>query len=212
MTLRSFTLATALLCSCSPGPVGRRTCPSRDSAQQPRRSWTAGLRRHLTRCSGWVHYANAWRRATDSSTSLSKERSAHVPIQVHSNVTVDGSSAPGAGITLVGRGGLHIWDVNNIIIRGLRFRDVAFLSPSDLAGTGSSLGRLDCISIAGAVRHVVIDHVSIHGCGDGGIDIRAALRTSPSSGPSSAHGRRHSGDRRRRLRRTSRTGSPCITA
>lgn len=82
-------------------------------------------------------------------------------------VTVDGFTAPAPGITLRG-GGLNIWgrgnDAHDIIVRGLRIRDVG--RPS--AGKSS----IDCVGLnGGGVYNVVIDHVSIHNCADGGIDI-----------------------------------------
>jgi hypothetical protein len=82
-------------------------------------------------------------------------------------ITVDGFTAPSPGITLSG-GGLNIWDTggeaHDIIVRGLRIRDAGRLS----GGKSST----DCVGLYGAgVYNIVIDHVSIHNCADGGIDI-----------------------------------------
>lgn len=72
-------------------------------------------------------------------------------------ITIDGSTAPPPGITLKNRGliirgsqGAH-----DIIIQGIRVRN----SPQD------------GIQIAYEAYNVVIDHVSIHGSGDGNLDI-----------------------------------------
>lgn len=72
-------------------------------------------------------------------------------------VTVDGTTAPAPGITLKNRGliirgtrGAH-----DVIVRGLRIR-------------GASI---DGIQISYGAYNVVIDHVSIHGAGDGNLDI-----------------------------------------
>ena len=72
-------------------------------------------------------------------------------------VTIDGFSAPSPGITLHGgalvlRGNLGVHDV---IVRGIRVR-----------GT-----PLDGIQVANSAYNIVIDHVSVHGAGDGNIDI-----------------------------------------
>jgi hypothetical protein len=79
-------------------------------------------------------------------------------------VTIDGSSAPPPGITLVG-GGLIIrgnvglpsnqFPVNDIIVRGLRIHDAP----------------IDGIQIANGAHNIVIDHVSVRDTGDGLIDI-----------------------------------------
>jgi hypothetical protein len=83
-------------------------------------------------------------------------------------VTIDGLTAPSPGITLQGFG-LNISDQHDVIVRGLRIRDVA----GGFAGKSST----DCIRIHGrATYNVVIDHVSIHNCADGGIDIAAGPR------------------------------------
>ncbi len=72
-------------------------------------------------------------------------------------ITIDGLSAPPPGITLKNRGliirgskGAH-----DVIVRGIRVRS----SP------------IDGIQIAYAAYNIVIDHVSIHGSGDGNLDI-----------------------------------------
>lgn len=72
-------------------------------------------------------------------------------------ITIDGSTAPPPGITLKNRGliirgsqGAH-----DAIVRGIRVRN----SPQD------------GIQIAYGAYNVVIDHVSIHGSGDGNLDI-----------------------------------------
>ena len=72
-------------------------------------------------------------------------------------VTIDGSTAPPPGITLMNRGliingsaGAH-----DVIVRHLRVRN----SP------------VDGIQITNAAFRIVIDHVSIHGSGDGSLDI-----------------------------------------
>jgi hypothetical protein len=78
-------------------------------------------------------------------------------------VTIDGWTAPPPGITLKGFG-LNIWDQHDVIVRGLRIRDAG----GGFAGKGS----IDCIGLRGpGTFNVVIDHVSIHNCADGGIDI-----------------------------------------
>jgi hypothetical protein len=83
-------------------------------------------------------------------------------------VTVDGLTAPSPGITLKGFG-LDISDQHDVIVRGLRIRG---------AGGGfSGKSSTDCIGLKGpGTYNVVIDHVSIHDCADGGIDITAGPR------------------------------------
>jgi hypothetical protein len=88
------------------------------------------------------------------------------------HVTIDGFTAPWPGITLSGAG-LNISDtggeVHDVIVRGLRIRDAGRLSGGHRSGGKSST---DCVGLYGAgVFNVVIDHVSIHNCADGGIDI-----------------------------------------
>jgi hypothetical protein len=71
-------------------------------------------------------------------------------------VTLDGGTAPPPGITLrgyplvlQGRG------THDVIVRDLRVRDSVD----------------DCIRVTGGAHRVVLDHVSVSGCGDGSIDI-----------------------------------------
>jgi pectate lyase len=78
------------------------------------------------------------------------------------NITLDGFSAPAPGITLKNYGpfihgnrGAH-----DVILRGIRVRD-------------TSAGR-DGLQIAHGAYNVIIDHVSIHGAGDGNLDITNA--------------------------------------
>lgn len=72
-------------------------------------------------------------------------------------ITIDGFTAPAPGITLRGDAlvirGSH--GAHDVIARGLRVRDSV----------------LDGIQIAAGAYNVVIDHVSVHGAGDGSIDI-----------------------------------------
>jgi len=93
-------------------------------------------------------------------------------IDVPSNVTIDGSSAPVPGITVTGHG-FSVWDTSNIILQGFRIQNVGFRPPSDPAiEEGTVTGNLDCVSVHGAaVSNLVLDHMSIVGCGDGAIDI-----------------------------------------
>lgn len=88
------------------------------------------------------------------------------------HVTIDGFTAPAPGITLRGHGlalrrGLpgEDADAHDVIVRGLRIRSAALGDES-----------ADCIGIYGEVYNVVIDHVSIFRCGDGGIDISGGPR------------------------------------
>lgn len=81
-------------------------------------------------------------------------------------VTIDGFSAPSPGIT-IRNWGLGIYrnipgrpNAHDVIVRGLRFRH-----------PGNMEGNRDCISITGQTFNIVIDHVSVATCGDGGIDI-----------------------------------------
>src|SRR5262245_8066784 len=72
-------------------------------------------------------------------------------------LTIDGFTAPDPGITLhagalVIRGDKGAHDV---IVRGIRVRDTP----------------LDGIQVANGAYNVVIDHVSVHGSGDGNLDI-----------------------------------------
>lgn len=71
-------------------------------------------------------------------------------------VTVDGTSAPAPGITLrhhalVLRGN----KVHDVVVRDIRVRD----TPGD------------CIQVTQRAHNIVIDHVSVSGCGDGSLDI-----------------------------------------
>jgi pectate lyase len=74
-------------------------------------------------------------------------------------ITIDGFSAPAPGITLRGRGlvirgtqGAH-----DVIVTGLRVRS----SP------------IDSLQVAYGAYNIVISHVSLHGAGDGNLDITA---------------------------------------
>jgi hypothetical protein len=85
-------------------------------------------------------------------------------LTVPANTTVDGTTAPGGGITIwggyTGRGGgtLQVW-YSNVIIRGLRIRNSANdgiqVAPK---GAGVDISR------------IVIDHCSVTNSADGGID------------------------------------------
>ena len=86
-------------------------------------------------------------------------------------ITIDGFTAPAPGITLRNRGlvirgsrGAH-----DVIVRGIRVRN----SP------------LDGIQVSYGAYNVVIDHVSVHGSGDGNLDITETRTTSPCRGASS---------------------------
>jgi pectate lyase len=71
-------------------------------------------------------------------------------------ITIDGSSAPSPGITLI-NDGLNIEGTkgaHDVIVKGLRVRQA----------------QGDGISIGNAAYNIVIDHVSVHGSSDGGID------------------------------------------
>jgi hypothetical protein len=91
-------------------------------------------------------------------------------LDVPPHTTIDGSSAPGAGITLwgahagaAGTGVVNIYD-DDVVLRGLRIRN----------------GMNDGIHLAAkrghAVANVVVDHCSITNSADGGIDITGAGR------------------------------------
>lgn len=76
-------------------------------------------------------------------------------------VTIDGATAPPPGITLTNRG-LQIrgtLGAHDVIVRHLRVRDAA---ASD---------STDCVQVSHGAYNVVLDHVSVSGCGDGAIDI-----------------------------------------
>jgi pectate lyase len=80
----------------------------------------------------------------------------YVPIR-GAFITIDGFTAPSRGIT-IRNGGIEISGkkgAHDIIVRGIRIRN------SDKDG----------IRITNAAYNVVIDHVSIHGTGDGTLDI-----------------------------------------
>jgi pectate lyase len=89
-------------------------------------------------------------------------------------VTIDGFSAPSPGITLRGWG-LDIFGRNgahDVVVRGLRIRDAGL---STLSPRGKS--STDCIGVNGpGAFNIVIEHVSIHHCADGGIDISSGPR------------------------------------
>jgi pectate lyase len=122
-------------------------------------SGTGSLRECLAAGNRFVHFAVAG--------TIHLMRAIDVP----SNVTVDGLTGPPPGITITNRG-FQVFDASNIIMRGLRIRDVGFVTPSDpIGGTGTVTAEVDCISVAGAVQNVVFDRMSIYGCGDGAIDI-----------------------------------------
>jgi pectate lyase len=74
-------------------------------------------------------------------------------------LTIDGLTAPSPGITLKNHGIIIRGTAgHDIIVRGLRIRNAS----------------LDGIWITDAAYNVVIDHVSIHGSGDGNLDISRA--------------------------------------
>jgi hypothetical protein len=70
-------------------------------------------------------------------------------------ITVDGLSAPGAGITLRNAGLIIRGPGHDIVIRGLRIRNA----------------RQDGIWVTDAASNVLIEHVSVHNSADGNIDI-----------------------------------------
>jgi hypothetical protein len=73
------------------------------------------------------------------------------------NITVDGSSAPGNGITLVGTGGYNCLlgiKASDVIVKHMRFRNSGAEGIQIWTGYG-----------------VVIDHCSVSGSGDGAIDM-----------------------------------------
>jgi hypothetical protein len=83
-------------------------------------------------------------------------------------LTVDGLTAPAPGITLRGGWGLVLrgdgtrrrpGGAHDVIVRGLRVRAAA--------ATRST----DCIQVGAGAYNIVIDHVSVHGCADGALDI-----------------------------------------
>lgn len=77
-------------------------------------------------------------------------------------VTIDGSTAPPPGIT-VKNGGIRISGnkgAHDVIVRGIRIRN----APAD------------GVQIFSAAYNVVIDHVAIHGSGDGNLDVTDGSR------------------------------------
>jgi pectate lyase len=77
-------------------------------------------------------------------------------------ITIDGSSAPRPGITLKNRG-LYIrgaLGAHDVIVRGLRVRDA----------------EGDGVMVSQDAYNVVVDHVSVHGSGDGNIDVGHGAR------------------------------------
>jgi hypothetical protein len=80
-------------------------------------------------------------------------------------VTIDGLTAPPPGITLT-RYGLILrgkQGVHDVIVRGLRIRDITRASGGDT--------QFDGIQVFQGAFNIVIDHVSIDGADDGSIDI-----------------------------------------
>lgn len=75
-------------------------------------------------------------------------------------VTIDGSSAPAPGITLRNHGLFIHGDrgAHDVIVHGLRVRNAA----------------TDGLHVKNAAYNVVIDHCSVHGSGDGNLDITQA--------------------------------------
>ena len=68
-------------------------------------------------------------------------------------ITIDGSTAPDPGITLVNNG--LVLQAHDVIIRGIRIRN----------------SKKDGITIYENSHNIVIDHVSIQGANDGSIDV-----------------------------------------
>jgi pectate lyase len=94
-------------------------------------------------------------------------------IDVPSNVTIDGFSAPPPGITVANRA-FNVWNTSNIVLQGFRIRDVGFVPARNPATErGAVTKEIDCISVRGSVQKLVVSHMSIAGCGDGAIDIVA---------------------------------------
>ncbi|MGH7821911.1 MAG: hypothetical protein ACREQ9_19285 [Candidatus Binatia bacterium] len=76
-------------------------------------------------------------------------------------VTVDGFSAPAPGITLRNAGmRLSGTSVHDVVLRGFRIRN---------PGVNDSSG--DGVSIKYGAYNVLVDHLSIDGCGDGSLDV-----------------------------------------
>ena len=81
--------------------------------------------------------------------------SQHISVR-RSFVTIDGSSAPSPGITLVNHGFfLEGREAHDVVIRGIRVRNPA--------GDG--------ITVKEGAHSIWIDHVSLDGCGDGNLDV-----------------------------------------
>jgi parallel beta-helix repeat protein len=78
----------------------------------------------------------------------------NISIRDRHNITIDGSTAPGAGITLQGRG-IDVRNSHDIILSNLRIRNA----------------RDDGISIRYGSHNVVVDHCSVTDSVDGNIDI-----------------------------------------
>ena len=68
----------------------------------------------------------------------------------HSHVTVDGSSAPGPGITISGNMRIS-YGASHVVLRHLRIRDNGWVNR---AGA-------DCITVTDGCRHILIDHCSL---------------------------------------------------
>jgi pectate lyase len=75
------------------------------------------------------------------------------------NVTLDGSTAPGSGVTIIGT--LYFEQLSNWIITQLRIRD------ADTNGGGQD----DCITAWSGCHGMVFDHLSLSGANDGSLDI-----------------------------------------
>lgn len=79
---------------------------------------------------------------------------------IKSNTTVDGSTAPGAGITFTGRGIAIRQGANNIILKSFRHR-----------GGYNGTGEEDNITIMEDCYNIVLDHLSLSGSYDENIGI-----------------------------------------
>ncbi len=83
-------------------------------------------------------------------------------LRIHeSSVTLDGSTAPGKGITLL-RHGLDVVNAEDVILRGLRIH----VSEGGATGDGVLLWGKD----GGVTRRVLVDQCSIHGATDEGVN------------------------------------------